>query len=92
MREPLPPEIEMRADGSFVDPPVIPLSAKIFRVALVLAVLAVAFSAAVLLIGFALFMIPVAIASTLIAWAAFRYRVWRMGNSFGGGRDVGGRS
>ena len=87
MSERPPPEIEMRPDGSFVDPPRVPLSAKIFRIALVVAVLAVALAVAVLLIGFALFMIPVAIASALIAWGAFRYRMWKMGNS-GGGRGL----
>lgn len=86
MREHLPPEIDMRPDGSFVDPPRLPLSVKIFRIALVMAVLAVALTVAVLLIGFALFMIPVAIASALIAWGAFRYRLWRMERS--GGRDL----
>jgi hypothetical protein len=88
MRDIQPPEIEMRPDGSFVDPRAEPLSVKIFRAAVVLAVLAIAFTAAVLLIGFALFMSPVAFGSVLVAWAAFRYRLWRMGASGSGRRDV----
>ena len=83
-----PPEIEMRPDGSFVDPPSVPLSTKIFRIALVVAILGAALAGAVLLIGFALFMIPVAIGSAVIAWAAFRYRMWKMGRSVSGGRDI----
>jgi hypothetical protein len=83
-----PPEIDMRPDGSFVDPPEVPLSAKIFRIALVVAILGAALAGAVLLIGFALFMIPVAIGSAVIAWGAFRYRMWKMGRSAGGGRDI----
>lgn len=88
MKDHPPPEIDMRPDGSFVDPPRVPLSAKIFRIALVVAILAAALAGAVLLIGFALFMIPVAIASALVAWGAFRYRMWKMGGSVRGGRDI----
>lgn len=87
MKDQRPPEIEMRPDGSFVDPPRVPLSVRIFRIALVVAILAAALAGAVLLIGFALFMIPVAIASAAVAWGAFRYRMWKMGRS-GGGRDI----
>lgn len=88
MKEHLPPEIEMRPDGSFVDPPALPLSAKVFRVALVVAVLAAALAGAVFLVGVALFMIPLALGSAVVAWGAFRYRMWKMGRSVGGGRDV----
>ncbi len=81
------PDIEMRLDGSFVDPPQVPWSARLLRYAAIAAILSVALFGALLLLGLALFMIPVAIGSVLLAWAAFRYRLWKMGRS-GGGRDI----
>lgn len=88
MKDHPPPEIEMRPDGSFVDPPRVPLSAKIFRIALVVAILAAALAGAILLIGVALFMIPVAIGSAAVAWGAFRYRMWKRGRSGSGSRTI----
>jgi len=88
MNEHLPPEIEMRPDGSFVDPPTVPWSVRILRVAIILAVLSAALAGAILLIGFALFLIPVAIGAAVVAWAAFRYRLWKVSRSAGGTRNI----
>jgi len=78
----------MRADGSFVDPPTVPLSVRILRAAIVLAVLSAALAGAILLIGFALFLIPVAIGAAVVAWAAFRYRLWKVSRSAGGSGQI----
>ncbi|MSO91649.1 MAG: hypothetical protein EXR01_08845 [Acetobacteraceae bacterium] len=84
MNDRLPPEIDMRPDGSFVDPPHLPWSAWIFRATALVATLAAALAGAVFLIGFALILIPVALGSALIAWAALRYRFWKVLRSANG--------
>jgi hypothetical protein len=43
---------------------------------------------AALVLWFALMLIPVAIAAALVAYGAFRWRMWRMRNSLRGHRDV----
>ncbi|MSP05147.1 MAG: hypothetical protein EXR05_07885 [Acetobacteraceae bacterium] len=88
MSERLPPEIEMRPDGTFVDPPRPLWSARIFRIAALLAIFAALVAAAIFLIGFALILIPVAFGSALVAWAALRYRIWKAARSMGDRRDI----
>ena len=70
-------DIDMNADGSFVDPPAPGLAERILRGALIAAVLAAGLAIAMLALWFALILIPVAIGAALIAWAAWRWRVWR---------------
>ena len=88
MSEWRPPEIEMRPDGTFVDPPRLPWSVRIFRAAALLAIFAAMVAGAIFLIGFALILIPVAVTFALVAWAALRYRIWKATRSIGGGRDI----
>jgi len=78
----------MLPDGSFVEPPTPPLALRIFRAALIIAVLAAAGAAAIFLLGIALILIPVAIGAGLIAWAALRFQLWRAQRSAGGPPDL----
>jgi hypothetical protein len=71
-------DLNMTPDGQFVDPPAPSLSARILRAAILLAVLAGMIGLAALALWFALILIPIAIGAALVAWAAFRFRLWRM--------------
>lgn len=73
-----PNTIDMTPDGRFTAPEAPPLSAQILRAAIVIAALAGTFALAALVLWFALMLIPVAIGAALIAYGAFRYRVWRL--------------
>ena len=80
-------DIDMTADGEFVDPPPAPLSERIFRAAILIAVIAAGLAIAALALWFALILIPVALAAGVIAWAAWRWRLWRgWGNGAGRGQ------
>jgi hypothetical protein len=83
MSERRPPELDLLPDGSFA-PRRPSLAARVFRWALVIAVLAVALALAAFMLWFALVLIPVAIVAGLIAWLAFRYQLWRTGRSSAG--------
>lgn len=76
-----PRTIDMTPGGEFRSPAPAPWSARILRYAIVVAVLAAALSIAAMVLWFALILIPVAIGAALIAYAAFRYRMWRAGSS-----------
>lgn len=72
-------EIEMRADGSFVDPPRLTFAQRALRVVLAIAILAALVTAGFLLVGLALLLIPAALAAAAVAWGMFRYQLWRVG-------------
>jgi hypothetical protein len=78
MSDRVPPELDLLPDGSF-RPRRPPLAARVFRWAVVVALLAVTLALAALALWFALVLIPVAIVAGLIAWLAFRYQLWRGG-------------
>lgn len=84
--------IDMTPQGEFRTPPPAPWSARILRYAIIVAVLAAGVAVAALMLWFALILIPVALGAALIAYAAFRYRVWqaRKARSSGGGSSGGG--
>ncbi len=86
MSDRLPPEFDMLPDGS-LRPRQPPLASRVFRWAVVIALLAGALAVAALALWFALLLIPVAIAAGVIAWLAFRYQVWKAGRG-SGGRNV----
>jgi hypothetical protein len=80
-------DIHMTADGDFVDLPRAPLSARIFRAAVLIAVIAAGLAIAALALWFALILIPVALLAGAVAWAAWRWRLWRgWGNGDGRGQ------
>lgn len=84
----------MTPDGRFVHPVRQPsaLPAKVFGVAVLVAVLAGAAVIALLALWLALQLIPIAIGAALIAYGVFRFQMWRAqrrgGSLFGGQRNV----
>jgi len=74
-------DIDMRADGSFVDPPRLTLGQRVLRAALVIAAVACLVALGFLFLGLALLVIPAALAAAAIAYASFRYQLWRAGKS-----------
>ena len=76
-RDPSDTTIDMTADGRFVERPRPTLTARIFRAAIVIATLAAGFALAALALWFALMLIPIALAAGAIAWAAWRWQLWR---------------
>lgn len=88
MSDHVPPELEMRVDGTFRVPPRPPIMTRIFIWAAVIAVIAGGLAAAAFALWLALILIPVALLAAVIAWLAFRFQLWRAGSSVGGQRDV----
>jgi membrane protein implicated in regulation of membrane protease activity len=78
----------MTVNGEFVSPPKVPMSSRILVWAVLVAVIAGALSLAALALWVALLILPVALGAAVVAWAMFRYRVWRAQRSMGGRRDV----
>jgi hypothetical protein len=72
-----PPELDMTIHGEFVSPPRAPISSRILAWAIVVAVLAGALSLAAFALWLALLILPVVFGAAVVAWVAFRYRVWR---------------
>jgi hypothetical protein len=83
-----PPELEMTINGEFISPPQVPLSSRILMGAIVVAVLAGALSLAAFALWLALLILPVAFGAALVAWAMFRYRLWRAQRSMSGQSNV----
>jgi hypothetical protein len=82
------PELDMTPDGRFRAPPGTPLATRIARTALVIAILSGIAAALILTLWFALALIPVALAAALVAWAAFRFQLWRVRRASRGRRDL----
>lgn len=78
------PQLDMTPDGQFVEPPSETPSEKLLRYGTVVAVLAGLAAASALALWLALALIPVAVVAGLIAYGAFRWRLWRLGRSAGG--------
>lgn len=96
MKQRIPPDIEMRIDGSFK--PVssrrgLPLPNKLAGAALAIAAIAVGLTLAALLLWLVLWavvvLVPVAFVAVAIAWATYRYQLWRAGRSHAAGRSFG---
>ena len=88
MSDRVPPELEMRADGSFRVPPRPPILTRIFIWAVVIAVITGGLAAAAFALWLALFLVPVALLAGVIAWLAFRFQLWRARGSVSSQRDV----
>jgi hypothetical protein len=83
-----PPELDMTLEGEFVSPPVAPISSRILMWAFVIAVIAGALSLAAFALWLALLILPVALGAAVVAYAMFRYRIWRARHSVSGQRGV----
>lgn len=77
MNQRRPPDLEMTIEGEFVSPPTAPMSSRILMWAIVIAVVAGALSLAAFALWIALIILPVAFGAAVVAWAMFRYRMWR---------------
>lgn len=86
-RDPLAsrPVIDMTPDGQFRAPPPTPWATRILRYAIVVGVLAAGLAMAAFALWFALMLVPIAIGAALVAYAAFRWRLWKARR----GRGVG---
>lgn len=81
----------MTLAGEFVPPPTPPtppLSTRILVWAVVIAIIAGGLSLAAFALWLALLILPVALGAAVIAWALYRYRVWRAQKSFANQRSV----
>lgn len=74
------PQLDMTPDGQFVEPPSETPSEKLLRYGAAVAVLAGLAAMAALALWVAFALIPVAIVAGLIAYGAFRWRLWRLGD------------
>jgi hypothetical protein len=83
-----PPQLDMTIEGEFVAPPTVPLSSRILVWAVVVAIIAGALSLAAFALWLALLILPVAFAAAIIAWAMFRYRIWRAQRAVRGERGL----
>jgi hypothetical protein len=82
------PVLDMTPDGQFRDGPRQPGAlAKLGGIAMLVAILAGALAIAALALWFALAIIPLAIAAGLIAYAIFRFQLWRAQGGFGSRRQ-----
>ena len=88
MEDHRPPELEMTLNGEFISPPKAPISTRILMWAVVVAVIAGALSVAAFALWIALIILPVAFGAAVVAWAMFRYRVWKAQRSMGGQRGI----
>ena len=69
--------IDMTPDGQFRGPPPTPWASRILRYAIVVGVLAAGLAMAAFALWFALMLIPIVIGAVVVAYAAFRWRLWR---------------
>jgi len=76
------PVLDMTLDGQFRDPRPAPLAEKLFRAAVLVAVIGGMVTVAALALWFALLLIPVVFAAGLLAYGLFRWRLWRAGRAF----------
>jgi hypothetical protein len=74
--------LDMTPDGGFRDPHPAPLADRLFRGALIVAVIGAMLGIAALALWFALLLIPVILAAGLLAYGLFRWRLWRAGIRF----------
>ncbi len=80
--------IDMTADGRFRGPPPTPWALQILRYAIVVGVLAAGLAMAAFALWFALMLIPIVIGAALVAYAAFRWRLWKARRAYAGRHDL----
>ncbi len=78
----------MTIEGEFVSPPTPPIASCILMWAVVIAVIAGTLSLAAFALWLALLILPVAVGAAIVAWAMFRYRLWRAQRAMGGQGNV----
>jgi hypothetical protein len=78
------PQIDMTPDGQFLEPPRETPAEKLLRYGVVVAAIAGLVAVAALAFWLAVLLIPVVIIAAAVAYAAFRWRMWKLGRSAGG--------
>jgi fatty acid desaturase len=76
------PVLDMTPDGQFREPATTPFADRLLRTAVVVAAVGTAVAIAALALWFALLLIPVVLVAALVAYGAFRWRLWRSGGTF----------
>jgi len=79
-----PPELDMTLEGEFRSPPKPPLMTRILIWAVIVAVIASALVIAAFALWLALIILPVAVGAAVVAWAIWRFQMWRAGRSVQG--------
>ena len=80
--------IDMTPEGQFRGPPPTPWASRILRYAIVVGVLAAGLAMAAFALWFALMLIPIVIGAALVAYAAFRWRLWKARRAYTGRHDL----
>lgn len=88
MKDHAPPQLDMTIEGEFVEPPAMPVANRVLLWAIGIAVMAGALSVAALALWVALMILPVAFAAGAIAYAVYRYRIWRMRSALSGHQNL----
>jgi len=81
------PELDMTIEGEFRTPPRPPKPPVLNRIlvwAVLIAVLAGSVAIAAVALWLAMIILPIAVGAAVIAWAIYRYQVWRAGGSVRG--------
>jgi hypothetical protein len=81
--------IDINPDGSIRTPERAPLSVRILRVAIVVAAVAGTLALAALAFASLLVLVPVALGAAAVGYGAYRFRLWRAGQSPGQGQRAG---
>lgn len=71
------PTLDMTPEGEFRTPPQPTWAQKVLAGAIVIAVVAAGLAIAALALWFALILIPVALGAALVAYLAYRWRMWQ---------------
>jgi uncharacterized RDD family membrane protein YckC len=71
------PTLDMTPEGEFRTPPKPSWAQRVLAGAIVVAVLSTMLVIAALALWFALFLIPVALGAALVAYLAYRWRIWQ---------------
>ena len=69
--------LDMTPDGKFRTPPPTPWASRILRYAILTGLVAAGLAMAAFALWFALMLIPIVIGAALVAYAAFRWRLWK---------------
>jgi hypothetical protein len=88
MNQRRPPELDMTIDGELVSLQKPPVASRVLIWAVLIAIIAGALSLAAFALWIALLILPVALGAAVIAWAMFRYRIWRAQRTVGTQRRV----
>lgn len=85
------PVIDMTPDGQFAGMRPTRTADRVLGAAIIAAVIFGALALAALVLWVALALIPIALGAAVVAWGAWRFRLWRRGGSlFGGERHPTG--